>query len=355
MSKMKQQIEAIQEKVTASALDFLSNSLTGIEQHPKYAVIHFAIAIELIFKARLMGEHWSLAVEKSSDADLDGFLSGKLKTVSPREAMRRLVKVCGENIPQEAIKQFESLASHRNRMVHFFHEADAAPEYENLVQSVVKEQLLCWFHLERLIRKWSDQFEAFDDQIASIRWRIGRNRAYLKVKFEGILPEIEADKKKGIKFAECMGCGFEAAEIEELSEVLFSRECRVCRLSQAFVEIDCPDCGEDKLRVGPINEGATSCETCEHVATAADLAKVLQTDYVDPVDYIATNCAACYSPDSVAQHEELFVCTECLEVSDDAPMCGWCSERQIGGGDLEYSYQSGCEFCDGHAGWTKDD
>ena len=352
---MKQTLDQIQNNVTASALDFLASSLEGIDQRPKYAVIHFAIAIELIFKARLMGEHWSLAVEKSSDAELDGFLSGKLKTVSPREAIRRLVKVCGEVIPQDAIKHFESLASHRNRMVHFFHEADSAPQDGDLVQSVVKEQLLCWLHLERLIRKWPDQFEGFGDEIALIRWRIEQNRAYLNVKFEGILPEIEADKKKGIEFAECMGCGFEAAEIAELSKVLFSRECRVCRLSQAFVEIDCPDCGKDKLRVGPINEGATSCEICEHVATASDLVKVLQTDYVDPIDYVATNCAACSSPDSVAQHEELFVCMECLEVSDEAPMCGWCSERQIGGGDLEYSYHSGCEFCEGHADWTKDD
>jgi len=35
--------------------------------------------------------------------------------------------------------------------------------------------------------------------------------------------------------------------------------------------------------------------------------------------------------------------------------CEWCNELQMGGGDLEFSFDSGCEFCDGRAGWRRDD
>ena len=31
----------------------------------------------------------------------------------------------------------------------------------------------------------------------------------------------------------------------------------------------------------------------------------------------------------------------------------WCSDGQMGGGDLEHSSYAGCEFCDGKAGWDK--
>jgi hypothetical protein len=52
------------------------------------------------------------------------------------------------------------------------------------------------------------------------------------------------------------------------------------------------------------------------------------------------------------KHHEIYVCTECLGTSDEIAGCGWCNELQMGGGDLEHSYHTGCEFCDGHAGST---
>lgn len=82
----------------------------------------------------------------------------------------------------------------------------------------------------------------------------------------------------------------------------------------------------------------------------------MDTEYSDPSDCEPQiNCAMCSSMGSVVQHHDAFICTECLSTDESAPRCGWCNERQIGGGDLEYSYHSGCEFCDGQAGWTKDD
>jgi hypothetical protein len=66
------------------------------------------------------------------------------------------------------------------------------------------------------------------------------------------------------------------------------------------------------------------------------------------------NCAACTSLASGVRHDSVVVCSECLIAERDAPECGWCSERQIGGGDLRNSEWSGCEFCDGRAGWERD-
>jgi hypothetical protein len=67
------------------------------------------------------------------------------------------------------------------------------------------------------------------------------------------------------------------------------------------------------------------------------------------------NCALCWTQGGVVKHHEIYVCTECLGTSDEIAGCGWCNELQMGGGDLEHSYHTGCEFCDGHAGWTRDD
>ncbi len=188
-------IKDAKENLAQSAIDFLVKAVGEIGQHPKYSVIHFAIAVELILKARLMNEHWSLVVEKTSDADIASFLEGKCKTVNPAEAIRRLVKICGQKITKEASEQFLKLAAHRNRMLHFFHEAGTKSVPPQLIEEIVKEQCSCWFHLERLLVQWEDQFGAYESEIGQIRNSMIRNRAYLKVAFDSLGPIFSKEKK----------------------------------------------------------------------------------------------------------------------------------------------------------------
>jgi hypothetical protein len=351
----KKRIATATQRISESAFDFLKKSVDEIKAHPKYSVIHFANAVELLLKARLMHEHWSLLVDRVSDADLESFLSGKCKTVGPSEGIKRLGSICGQNIPKDAAVQFEKIAAHRNRMIHFFHEAGYDEADPALVEEVVKEQCLCWFHLERLLEQWEDQFALFDQHILRTRFLMRRNQAYLSVAFERLKSKIEGDKKKGQVFHACLGCGYEAGEVHELSDILFEQTCRVCGLSEAYAEIDCPaGCGV-KIHIKADHGSDRTCPDCGHVVTADQLEAILRTEYIDPDDYTRMNCALCASLGSVVQHHELYVCVECLGTSDEIAGCEWCNELQMGGGDLEYSYHTGCEFCDGHAGWTRDD
>ncbi len=59
--------------------------------------------------------------------------------------------------------------------------------------------------------------------------------------------------------------------------------------------------------------------------------------------------------DSVVKHHNFYICIECISVANNIAYCESCNEAQLGGGNLEYSYQTGCEFCDGHSGWNNDD
>lgn len=351
----KKRITAAKQRISESAFDFLERSIGEIKTHPKYSVIHFATAVELLLKARLMHEHWSLVVERVSDADLVAFLSGKCRTVGPAEAIKRLGRVCSQNIPKDAATQFERITAHRNRMIHFFHEAGSNEAEPALMEEVVKEQCLCWFHLERLLEQWEDQFDLFEQEIARTGWLMRQNRSYLSVAFERLKPKIEDDKKKGRIFHDCSGCGYQAAAVNALSDVLFEQACCVCGLSVAYAEIDCPaECGS-KIHIEADHGSARTCPKCGKEATVDELGGILGTEYVDYADYTQMNCALCSSIGSVVQHHELYVCTECLSRSSEIAGCDWCNEMQIGGGDLEYSYHTGCEFCEGHAGWTRDE
>jgi len=352
----KKKLSTALHNLSESAFDFLERSVEEIKAHPKYSVIHFATAVELILKARLMREHWTLVVERTSDVSVEDFLSGKAKTVTQGDAIKRLKNACGENIPQDAVTQFAQIAAHRNRMIHFFHEAAKRQADDKMTEEIVKELCLCWFHLERLLSDWDDQFDQFEEEISTVTWRMKQLRAYLQVAFDRLKPEIDAEKKAGTVFKTCSGCGFEAAAVAEVSEVFFEQRCKVCGLGESYIEIPCPgECGAT-LHIDGHNVSGMTCEECGYEVTREDLSEALDTEFSDPSDFEPQiNCAQCSSLGSVVQHGETFVCTECLYSEDSAPQCDWCNERQIGGGDLEYSYHTGCEFCEGHAGWTKGD
>ncbi|GGH39948.1 hypothetical protein GCM10010973_36080 [Cribrihabitans marinus] len=337
--------------LSESAFDFLERSVAEIETHPKYSVIHFATAVELILKARLMREHWTLVVERTSDVTLNDFLSGKAKTATQADAIKRLKNACGENIASDAVAQFEKIAAHRNRMIHFFHEAGRKEADDKLTEEIVKEICLSWFHLDRLFSEWSDQFDAFQAEIASVDTKMKGLREFLKVTFERLKPEISTLKKAGTAFNICAGCGFEAAAVEQIEGMLFEQRCKVCGLGETYLEIPClAECGT-LLHIEAEYGSDRTCPNCEYDVTADDLAEVLDTEGCDPSDFhMPINCAYCSSLGTVVQHHEIFICTECLERDVGAPTCEWCNEAQIGGGDLEHGHYTGCEFCDGHAG-----
>jgi hypothetical protein len=51
--------------LVANAIDFLTLATEEFEGRPKHSIIAFHSAVELVLKARLMHEHWSLVVGKT--------------------------------------------------------------------------------------------------------------------------------------------------------------------------------------------------------------------------------------------------------------------------------------------------
>src|SRR4051812_44192212 len=78
------------DKLVENGLDFLQRSLSEVKKNPKYSVIHFSSGIELLLKARLLHEHWSLVVVKPGEITKQQFLSGDFESVSPRKCMERI-------------------------------------------------------------------------------------------------------------------------------------------------------------------------------------------------------------------------------------------------------------------------
>ena len=290
-----------------------------------------------------MHEHWSLVVDRISQASWDEFLSGNCRTVGLGEAIRRLRKICNQSIHTEAERQFKRIAAHRNRLIHFFHEVGVKSAGRELVGEIVKEQCHCWFHVDRLLETWKDEFAGFHKDIAGIRLVIKRNSSFLAVAFDRLKPEIDKAREAGMVVYACSSCGYETSRVDDLSDNLFTACCQLCSLSDTFVKISCPTECSATIHIESGLDSDRACEECGHEVTASELYEIMDTDR----SYRPINCAFCNTKESVVRHGSTHVCTECIGWGDVAE-CEWCNELQLGDDDLEFSGMTGCEFCDGH-------
>lgn len=92
-------------------------------RHLKYAVLHLQAAAEVLLKARLEREHWSLVAEKVTDKKLSRvkFERGDFASVTPGEAVRRVRDIVGfENTANEE-RSLDTLTKARNSLQHYGH------------------------------------------------------------------------------------------------------------------------------------------------------------------------------------------------------------------------------------------
>lgn len=339
------------DRLVENALDFLKQSLADFDKEPKYSVIHFYAAVELFLKARLLAEHWSLVVAKRQDPDLKKFESGDFQSVTLDEAADKLDKVLQSPLTPAELSQFRNLAKHRNRMVHFFHDAATAQAQDHLKQQIAMEQLKAWYYLNRLLlERWDTVFGKWKNALDKVTAALKKHHEYLQVIYDHARPVIDAKSEDGCMIVECPSCEFKADEIEEILGELKQHNCLVCQFAAKCVTVDCPECGE---LVTFIDEGFSKCLNCGNKIEPVDLAKLLTQDQIGTKDYFETglpaHCTDCDGYETVIKHKGKFLCASCFQIyeHEEIHWCGWCGD--LNAGDMEDSCWAGCVACEGCA------
>ena len=354
--------EEMLKRLVENGFDFLNKALDELEEYPKFSVIHFHVAVELFLKARLMDEHWSLVISRRETPDWNKFISGNFQSVSLDDAASRLEKVVRSGLTKSELKLFSEITKHRNKVVHFFHEAHSDEENEEQVRDIVKQQLTAWYFLHRILTiRWNDVFNKWSDELFEIDQRFRSLHKFLQVVFDQKKPGIDNRKQAGEIFKRCPSCAFESQHHKSEKKVIYEASCLVCRLSEKVLKIDCPSCDEE---VTFIDEGFGSCDNCGKGFEPQDLVEEL----IDESEvYLATkdgddswdlgNCSDCDGYHTVVRMEynshNSHICTSCFLVLDFLNRCGWCGEPNTG--DMESSLWAGCGHCDGSSDWRKDD
>ena len=261
--------EEILERLVENGLDFLHKAIDELNDYPKFSLIHFYSAIELFLKARLMEEHWTLVISQRQALDWEKFISGDFISISLHDAALRLDKVVRSQLTRAEFKSFDEIRQHRNKVVHFFHEAHSDKDNKAQRTKIVKQQLTAWYFLHRLLtRRWIMVFEEWSSKVTEIDKKFRSLHPYLQIVYDQIKPDLEERKQAGELFEICPSCFYETQPSKLEEKIVYHATCLVCELTEKVLRIECPSC--DHI-VTFTNEGFGNCKSCEASLEPDDL------------------------------------------------------------------------------------
>ena len=111
-----------QSNLLANSMDFIYSAAEFASRDEsrswKYAVLHLWYGMELLLKARLAQEHWSLLFWNVDQADKSKLFEGDFRSVDSEQAYRRLYQVCGVQLDEDDWKYLVQLRNRSNRIRH---------------------------------------------------------------------------------------------------------------------------------------------------------------------------------------------------------------------------------------------
>ncbi|MFG2789117.1 hypothetical protein [Streptomyces sp. NPDC048419] len=179
--------------------------LTAAEVGPrdiKYAVLHLQAATEVLLKARLVREHWSLVFDDPGKATERRFRSGDFKSCTTTEAVTRLRNIADVSITDQADSALKDLARDRNALQHFglSHDARAvearAGRVLDFLVRFLDDVLLPGFSLAEVAAIASD--------VGRIRDGLSSIHAFVTERMRRLQPDLTGHEERTVA---CYSCG----------------------------------------------------------------------------------------------------------------------------------------------------
>ncbi|MET7284676.1 hypothetical protein [Streptomyces sp. NPDC005573] len=170
-----------------NGMDYLLSTVTHLtegEQPPgdrdlKYAVLHLHAATEVLLKARLVREHWSLVFNDPGKATETKFDEGDFNSVTVDASMDRLRDIVGLDIGQTNRTAIKDLSKTRNAFTHYGHTAPAFAVEAQITR--VLGFLLDFIERHLYDPRSTSQFgEEYNGIMEQIRVRLGRIDSLVK-------------------------------------------------------------------------------------------------------------------------------------------------------------------------------
>ncbi|GAA2236252.1 serine/arginine repetitive matrix protein 1 [Streptomyces indiaensis] len=250
-----------------NGLDYLTSVVEHLDENQskvtardvKYAVLHLQAAVEVLLKARLMAEHWSLVFSKPEDATRKALDEATLSSVTTDQAITRLRNIAAVPITDKEEKALTGLGKHRNKLQHFGLTAPARAVEAKAGE--VLDFLIRFVDEELLIRLGPKERKEAERTLRGLRGGLANINTFMKERTNRIRGEV---KKEGAenRTIQCPDCDQMALVLGEAanSDGELTVSCRFCASPWEPEELlsfhrtegqeepselnTCPQCGE---------------------------------------------------------------------------------------------------------------
>jgi len=262
-----------------NALDYLLSAAEHARSdrpgNLKYALLHLAAGVELLLKARLEKEHWSLLFADVDKAAQDRLRSGDFRSVDFETASSRLQSIAEVTISDPARRHLDQLRRLRNQVQHFTVDLELGQVKSLLVHGAN-------FFLDFLGSNLADEMAGREELLETIHEQLREVEDFVKAR----LATVEGD------------------------------------LADAADVIECPVCWQDTLVIG---RGDPHCPFCGFSRSAKDMSEYIGEGAIDD------KCLSCgeRTLSFVLYHNELGV-DWCMTCGTRQTMCPECGRVSVG-------------------------
>ncbi|MDI7386690.1 hsdR, partial [Cronobacter dublinensis] len=215
----------------------------------------------------------------------------------------------------ETMTVFDKVRKHRNRVVHFYHNAFS----DLALKDILAEQADAWFALNRLMRgDWASLLGPdLQRKLAQDETRmLSSSQFYAGAKFRHIEPVIMQFIKEGKTVTACTSCGQNAAVLDVVhgkkAHTLCMTHCYVCFRGDTYMEVHCPHCNSLE-RLEPFGGTRWNCSGCSKHLDRFELINELQGS---PWDYklaeVPADCWICGGCETVYGFGGSYICVACF-------------------------------------------
>ncbi|WP_328690742.1 hypothetical protein OG879_28945 [Streptomyces caniferus] len=245
----------------------------------KYAVLHLHAAAEVLLKARLTHEHWSLVFSEPAAASWDKYTDGDFQSCSIPTTLDRLERVARVPFPQKKRTAITQLGETRNALTHYGH-SKSAHRVEGQVATML--DLLITFISEHLQPTEGKEAPHVETAMRELRGRLGRVQKLVDKRMNGLAQQLQ---------------------------------------EHADYTVICPECRQDALVVGQ----SPACLFCLQTYNAPREAALRWGESIvgggaDDVDWSLEDCTACSASDTLPIPIDLFY----LFPEEDRLLCFAC-------------------------------
>lgn len=226
----------------------------------KYAALHLWSALELLLKALLETEHWSLLFEDVDKASRKKLREGDFQTVRFDTALQRIGGIVGISIREKDLRYLRQLRDLRNRMTH-----SAVRLNVEQAKSVVARGISVFLTLE--------QQHLHEDPDKALEYEVNQAlqdfQKYVDARLRDLKAELEGSDRPHRRFRACSSCTQETLVTkDEVAACLF------CGEEVTFEDLahhhsegsagPCPDCEDGVLALVLLNndEARFVCTKC---------------------------------------------------------------------------------------------